>query len=330
MQIGFFGDGRWAHRALESIVDTSNLDIAYIVVRHHDHDSVLTEWANELEVPFFAPGNVNAPSFVMRLKALEADINVSMSYDQILRYEVIHAAPKGFINCHAGALPFYRGRNILNWALINGEDRFGVTVHYVDEGIDTGDIIAQRFGVITSSDTYASLLDKAVELCADALIEALQAIQDDSFSAMPQEEIHPVGFYCSNRREGDEWIDWSWTTERIYNLIRALVPPGPGARTLHDGNPIVITNADKILHAPSYINRPGTVVGRNEEGIIVKTGDTSIKITQIADWSDGIEHRRTPRHRIGTTFGINLLHEMNRLRVKVAQLEDRISRLEAR
>jgi methionyl-tRNA formyltransferase len=328
MHIGFFGDGRWAHRAIESIVETSDLGVAYIVARYPNADPILKEWSNELGVPFLAPKNVNASTFLKRLKELKADVNVSVSYDQILRREAIHVATEGFINCHAGALPFYRGRNILNWALINGEDRFGVTVHYVDEGIDTGDIITQRFGVITPLDTYASLLDQAVELCADALIDALHKVKDDSFSATPQEQIHPVGFYCSNRREGDEWIDWSWSTERIYNTIRALVPPGPGARTLHDGHPIVITSAEKILHAPSYIDRPGTVVGKNAEGIIVKTGDTSLKITEVADWNGSVEHYRTPRHRVGTSFGINLLHEVNRLRCRVEQLENRISRLE--
>jgi methionyl-tRNA formyltransferase len=329
MRIGYFGDGRWAHQALGSIVETSDLNVACIVARHHNPDPVLKDWSEELSIPFFAPKNVNASSFLSQLKALEIDINVSMSYNQILRSEAIQAAPKGFINCHAGALPFYRGRNILNWALINGEDRFGVTVHYVDDGIDTGDIIAQRFGVITTSDTYASLLDKAVGLCSDALIEALYKIQDGTFSATPQEEIHPVGFYCSNRREGDEWIDWSWTTERIYNLIRALVPPGPGARTLDDGHPVVITDAEKILHAPSYIDRPGTVVGREKDGIIVKTGDTSLKVKEIANWNQGVEHRRVPQHRIGTTFGLNLIDAVSRLQGKVAQLEDRLSRLEA-
>lgn len=328
MHIGYFGDGRWAHRTLEEIVAAPGLKVAYIVARHLNPDPVLEKWAEKLHVPFFAPENVNAPSFLGTLETYEADVNVSMSYNQILRPEAIDAAPKGFLNCHAGALPFYRGRNILNWALINGEGQFGVTVHFVDEGIDTGDIITQRFGVITPSDTYASLLDRAVELCADALLEALDTIQEDSFSPTPQQKIHPVGFYCSNRREGDEWIDWSWPTERIYNLIRALVPPGPGARTLHDGHPIVITAAEKILHAPSYIDRPGTVVGQTEEGIVVKTGDTSLKITEIADWNDSIEHYRTPRYRIGTSLGINLVHEVNRLQRQVEQLEERIQRLE--
>lgn len=328
MRIGYFGDGRWARLALEKICKASRLEIAYVVARYDDPDSVLRDRAAELDVPFFAPENVNAPSFLGEIDAHEPDVNVSMSYDQILRKQAIEAAPKGFINCHAGALPFYRGRNVLNWALINGEDRFGVTVHYVDESIDTGAIITQRFGVITPQDDYQSLLDKAVELCADALLEALHDIRRGEVAPTSQKEIHPVGFYSSARREGDEWIDWSWSTERIYNLVRAIAPPGPGARTLRDGDPLVVTKAEQIPQAPEYIDRPGTVVGRDEDGITVKTGDTTLKVTEIADWDGEIVNPRVPGHRIGTVFGRNLRSEVERLSDRVTQLEQRISQLE--
>lgn len=328
MRIGYFGDGRWARRAFERIASSEELEVAYVVARHVDPDPVLREYAQEYEIPFFSPSDVNEPSFLGELAEHAPDVNVSMSYDQILRADAIEHAPKGFINCHAGALPFYRGRNVLNWALINGEDRFGVTVHYVEETIDTGDIITQRFGVITPEDNYQSLLDTAVELCAEALLEALRDIRCDEVSTTSQEKIHPVGFYSSARREGDEWIDWSWPAERIHNLIRAISPPGPGARTLLNGRSLVMLASEKIPKAPEYIDRPGTVVGRNEEGIVVKTGDSTLRITEIADWNDEIDSPRTPEYGIGTTFGMNLQHEVQRLSGRIEQLEQRINHIE--
>ena len=326
MKIGYFGDGPWAHQALDQIVDKPGLRVVCIVARHKNPDPVLRERANELEVPFHAPEDVNAEAFLDQLKKYSPDINVSMSYNQILRKQAIDLAPEGFINCHAGALPFYRGRNILNWALINGENRFGVTVHYVDTKIDTGAIIAQRFEVITPSDTYKTLLEKAPQLCAEALIEALSKIRNGSVAPVDQDSIHPVGFYCSRRREGDEWIDWSWPTKRIHNFVRALTPPGPGARTKVKGSSIVVTASEKIQQAPAYIDRPGTVVGRNEEGIIVKTGDTTIHVSEIADWNGGISNRRTPSFPISTM--LTSKPDIDQLQKRVAHLEERIAKLE--
>ncbi len=328
MRIGYFGDGRWARRSFERIANADKFEVAYVVARHENPDSLLRQYAQELEIPFFAPSDVNEPSFLGELAEYAPDVNVSMSYDQILQTDAIELAPKGFINCHAGALPFYRGRNVLNWVLINGEDHFGVTVHYVDESIDTGDIITQRFEVITPEDDYQSLLDKAVELCAEALLDALHDICQGTVSVRSQEEIHPVGFYCSARREGDEWIDWSWSTDRIYNLVRAIAPPGPGARTVLGGEPLVIIEAEKILEAPEYIDRPGAVVGRDQDGIVVKTGDTTLKVTKIADWNGEVTNPRTPKHRIGASFGVNLQSEVRQMSSRIDQLEQRIAHLE--
>jgi methionyl-tRNA formyltransferase len=328
MTIGFFGDGRWAHRSLNHIISSDALEVAFIVARHAQPDPALEAYAERLGVPFYTDPNVNRPEFIDTIRDHETDIHVSMSFDQILKAEIINLAPEGFINCHAGALPFYRGRNVLNWALINGERRFGVTVHDIDEGIDTGDIVLQRFGDITHEDDYGSLLDKAVELCAETLFEALLQIEEGRATRTPQAQIHPVGFYSSSRRKGDEWIDWTWSTRRIYNLIRAIAPPGPGARTLLECRPIAILRSEHIPEAPHYRDRPGTVVGRDDGGITVKTGDTTLRVTQVANLVDGaFEDKRTPSFRIGTTFGVNLMHEITRLRQRVVALETRLEDL---
>jgi len=304
MRIGYFADGRWAHEALDRIRHLDGVKVGYIVARYESPDPVLESAAEDLGVPFLVDANVNSEAFRTTLRDFDVDLNVSMSFNQILKRPTLELAPKGFINCHAGALPFYRGRNVLNWVLINGEERFGVTVHHIDEGIDTGDIIEQRFAPIGPNDDYAALLDRAVDLCADTLESALAALRDGTDTRTPQTEIHPVGLYCSARREGDEWIDWTWSTERIHNLVRGIAPPAPGARTTLDDTTVAVIGSERIPGAPSYIDRPGSVVGRDPQGIIVKTGDTTLRLTRIADASNGgLEHKRTPSMRIGTVFG---------------------------
>lgn len=232
------------------------------------------------------------------------------------------------INCHAGRLPFYRGRNILNWALINGEKSFGITVHYIDEGIDTGDIIHQVEIEITLEDDYSSILQKAYSHCATVLLKAIHLIQHGQVKRISQKEIHPVGFYCGRRKKGDEWIGWSLTSIRIHNLVRGITLPGPCAQSLYKGKKIAIVKTKLLPQAPFYIGTPGEVVGRTEEGVFIKTGDTSLLISQIADLDLNGKpiNIYTPRFSIGERLGRNITNEMNLLREQIKDLKEELLR----
>lgn len=304
MRIGYFGDGLWAHLALQKILNNDEMEVVFIVPRFHKPDPVLKKEAEKYRIPFIPYPDVNGIEFLERIKMYDADILVSMSFDQILKKSIIGFSPKGFINCHAGALPFYRGRNVLNWVLINGEKSFGVTVHYVDEGIDTGDIIIQKYVDIHPEDNYSTLLTKASLVCADLLEEALILIRLGNEKRIKQDSIHRVGFYCGRRVDGDEWIEWGWNSERIHNFIRGITNPGPCARTVLHKKNIAIIESEMINDAPSYIGTPGEVVGRETGGIIVKTGDSTIKIKKVATVNpDGkLINEKTPFFKIGSRF----------------------------
>ena len=301
MKIGYFADGEWSHKALDKIIKNDSFKVDFIVARHDKADPILKIYAERLNVPFLTTPDVNGPEFISRIAEFGSDIFVSMSFNQILKKTIIELPPKRFINCHAGKLPFYRGRNILNWALINGEKEFGVTVHYVDEGIDTGDIILQNTYEIEPHDNYGTLLRKAIEACPNTLEEALNIIHMDKVNPISQKDIHPRGFYCSQRRDGDEWIDWSWSSERIYNFIRGITIPGPCARSVWGDKKIAVICAEMIPDAPNYIDCPGRIVGRDDNGVTVKTGDTSLKVTEIADLEENghLSNQRCPKLRMG-------------------------------
>lgn len=324
MRIGYFADGPWSHYALEKIIKNPQLEIAFIVARYPQPDEKLQIYSEQLKVPFLVDSNVNSREFIEIIKGYAPDINVSMSFNQIMKEDILSIAPLGFINCHAGQLPFYRGRNVLNWALINGESLFGVTVHYIDKGIDTGDIILQRLEPIEKSDDYKSLLHKAYRLCGETLYDALLMVQKGEIQVVKQSSIHPVGFYCGRRITGDEYIDWNWNSQLIYNFVRAIVPPAPGARTfLHDSE-IVILKTEPIDNAPEYIGIPGEIVGTNEKGVVIKTGDTTIQVTRIGemDQNGEIINVRIPSMKIGTRLGFfNPWMELRSLRQKVNQLQ---------
>jgi methionyl-tRNA formyltransferase len=318
MKIGYFADGAWSHDALARIVADERFEVTFIVPRFDTRDPVLRDWALRLNVPFLPVEQVNAAESVAMLKAFNADLFVSMSFNQILRRPILDAAPLGFINCHAGALPFYRGRNILNWALINDEREFGITVHQVDEGIDTGDILLQKLLPISDDDDYATLLDKAIPACGDALHEALTLIASGRAVPRRQADIHPVGTYCGRRRDGDEWIDWTWPTRRLFNFIRGITRPGPCAQAYLDDCRLSIVAARMIPAAPSYIATPGEIVGITADGAVVKTLDATLLITRC-ETPDG----KPAKLRIG----MRLCAPGDR---RIRELEDRVARLERR
>lgn len=280
MRIGYFGDGPWAWEAFDKIVSDASLEIAFMTVRYDKRDAELVKRAQEYGIPLELSENINSPQFVEKMKQYRVDMFVSMSFNQIFKTEMINLPEYKTINCHAGKLPFYRGRNILNWALINDEKEFGITVHYLDEGIDTGDIILQETYAITDEDTYATLLARAYIGCADVLYRAIKMIQEDKAKRIRQSDIDAVGTYCGMRENGDEIIDWSQSSRDIFNFIRALCEPGPQATSWIKGKKISINKGRMIPGAHKYKNNAGQIIGKTEEGFLVKTGDTMLEIIE--------------------------------------------------
>lgn len=280
MKIGYFADGPWAHKAFEKIVSDESIKIVFMTVRYDRKDEILLNLANKYGIPVELSDNINSREFIDAVKKYKADLFVSMSFNQIFRNEIMNLPKRKTINCHAGKLPFYRGRNILNWALINDEQEFGITVHYMDSGIDTGDIILQETYPITDQDDYGTLLERAYVGCADILYRAIKMIQNNEVKAIKQTDIDPIGMYCGMRQEGDEVLDWNQSSREIFNFIRALCIPGPQATSWIRGNKITINRAKLVEGAHSYKNIPGQVIGKTPNGLLIKTGDSMLEITE--------------------------------------------------
>lgn len=280
LNIGYFADGPWAHHAFQLLKNDPSVSIRFICVRNDSADEVLSGYAKENNIDLLKHANINSQEFLDIVSSYNCDLFVSMSFNQIFRSKIINLPPLKTINCHAGKLPFYRGRNILNWALINDEKEFGITVHYMDEGIDTGDIILQRTYPISDSDNYNTLLQVAHTECASCLYDAIRLIIEGKVKAIPQHTIHPVGMYCAQRKQGDELINWNQNSRELFNFIRAICHPGPRATTYLNGNEVKINRAEMIPQAPVYKGNPGQVVLKTKDALIVKTTDTTLRITE--------------------------------------------------
>lgn len=280
LRIGYFGDGPWAHDAFHRLAADRNVEISFVCVRYETADPMLQELAAKSGVPCYRHASVNAADFVETVSRHGCDLLVSMSFNQIFRGALIGMARHGLINCHAGKLPFYRGRNILNWALINDEREFGITVHYVDDGIDTGDIILQRTYPITDADTYATLLAVAHRECGAVLHDAISLIRANAVRRIVQHDVHPFGSYFPQRQPGDEVLNWDQPSRVVFNFVRAIGRPGPMARTGCDGHEVMINRVSLIPSAPSYVCVPGAIVGKDLQGLIVKTRDTVVRLDE--------------------------------------------------
>jgi methionyl-tRNA formyltransferase len=281
IKIGYFADGPWSHLAFEKLIQDESIIIQFIVPRSDTSDNTLKDFSVKHKIDYLFPVNINSKEFIEITKKYDSDLFVSMSFNQIFRSEILSKPKLGTINCHAGKLPFYRGRNILNWAIINDEKDFGITVHYVDEGIDTGDIILQRTYPITDNDNYKTLLDVAYFECASILYDSIKEIQLGISKRVKQESIDAVGFYCGRRSLGDELINWNQSSRRLFNFIRSISKPGPMATTQKGENEVKINNAKLIEGTINYIGTVGQLLAKTSNGFLVKTEDSFIEISEI-------------------------------------------------
>ena len=239
-KIGFFGDDVWAHKTLYYLLNDQSVKVSFICGRYKTKDNKIKKIAKINKIKFYKIKNVNDSKFLMNIKKKNLDLLVSMSFDQIFKKKIINLVNKKIINCHAGKLPFYRGRNILNWVLINGEKEFGITTHFVNEKIDQGDVILQKIFTIKKSDDYKSLLTKSYRECAIILYKTIIKIKNNNYKSISQKKFSQKFSYFKKRSSGDEVINLNQKSYQIKNFVRALVSPGPVARINLNNNQLFV------------------------------------------------------------------------------------------
>jgi methionyl-tRNA formyltransferase len=279
VNIGFFGDREWARQFIVDTLDSCHIKIKFIVLRYGVENSEIQDLAIKNSIDLYVFENVNSNESIEVLSKYDVDLFVSISYDQIFKRSTLNLPKLMSINAHAGMLPFYRGRNPINWAIINNENFIGMTIHCIDEGIDTGDIILQEMIEVSESIYYDEILKVCIKRAAQLTLEALNKIYDGSYCLTKQDDIHPYGFYCIKRRSRDQIINWSDTSTNIFNHIRALHAPDLYAETFYKGNIIKIKTVKKIKEASSYIGVPGSIIHvLPDKSFFVKTGDSYIHV----------------------------------------------------
>jgi methionyl-tRNA formyltransferase len=207
------------------------------------------------------------------------DLMLVVSWRYLIPADIYRKPARGTFVFHDSPLPAYRGFAPTVWAIINGEDHTGVTLFEIADAVDSGDIVAQRRVEIAPDDTIAEVIDRVTEMYRTVLADKLPALLDGTAMRTPQDEAQAT-FTCKRLPE-DNRIDWTQPTTVIYNLIRAVTAPYPGAFTSLDGRKLIIWRARPIQRR--YIGSvPGRVVEiKPGEGSVVLTGDGALLIADV-------------------------------------------------
>ena len=233
------------------------------------------ELALRHNLPVIQPEKVRDPEIVEQLRALKPDCIVVVAFGQILPKSILEIPPLGCINVHASLLPQYRGAAPINWAIINGEKISGVTTMYMDQGLDTGDMILKKqlmIGEMTAGELY----DQMAVIGADLLGETLSLIEKGIAPRIPQ--IDSESSYAPIMDKNLGKIDWNKSAMDIYNLIRG-VNPWPTAYTTYKGENFKIWES-RIVDQDCH-GKPGQIIKANKDGLLVCTGDKLLNIQVV-------------------------------------------------
>ena len=237
-----------------------------------------------LGVPVFEPEDINSAQTVRSLRALQPDVLVLAGYGPILRGPIIDMPSHGCINLHGGRLPQYRGSSPLNWALINGETGFTISIIRVDAGVDTGDVLLDRTFPIGPDDTIADLHRIANANFPGMLVEVLEGIRTGTARGRKQDPLEAA--YYPLRFPDDGLILWDLATaQQVHNRIRALTDPYPGAFTFLGSRRVRVLGSKAA--ARTHYGEPGRVYVKNEHGLLVCASDRCLWMTRAVFDDDG-------------------------------------------
>lgn len=277
MEIVYFAKGIRGEKCLEAMASKGESIIG--VVANSDKDSSVTEVAKRLKLRIYQPKDINDESFIEEIRNLKPDLFVLSGYTQILKKELLSIPRQGTINLHGGKLPDYRGSSVINWQIIKGESTGGCSIIYVDEGIDTGDIIAQSCYDILPDDDAATVLEKTLKIFPKMLVEVLQKIKAGTIRRIPQDPKE--GRYYPHRNPGDGRINWkTMTAAEVHNLVRALVKPYPGAFTYREDKKISVWKTSLLKEEIKGI--PGRVAVRLDGGLVVMAANKGLLVEEIS------------------------------------------------
>jgi methionyl-tRNA formyltransferase len=283
-----FGFQTWGVKTLQALIDQEH-DVVLAVTHPSSDQSYKAIWSDSVEelaqehgIPVHVTERIDAETIDL-VKRAEPDVIVVNSWYTWMPPELYDLPPHGTLNLHDSLLPKFTGFSPVLWALISGESEFGLTVHRMEVGLDTGDILVQRSLTIGPTDSGTELVQRGIELIPGALRDALTALESGTAAWRPQNKAERTYFH--KRSERDSLIDWSWPAEDLERFVRALSDPYPRAYTYYRGERIEVLEA-RVSEA-RYGGTPGRVIVQEGGGVVVsgpdayRGGNRGLVITRI-------------------------------------------------
>ena len=222
------------------------------------------------------PASVRTDEFAEQMAAIKPDLYIVTAFGRLLPENILAIPKIGAINLHASLLPKYRGSAPIQWAIINGEKKTGVTTMLMNKGLDTGDILLKDETEILKNDTSSILHDRLAEMGANLLIKTLRKIESDGLKPLPQDDDQAT--YAPLLKKKDGCINWKLPANSIESFIRGITP-WPGAFTFHKDKRLKIFKAIAIEN--DIAENPGKVIKGFPGDLIVGTGKGILSILEI-------------------------------------------------
>lgn len=284
MRVVFCGSGPIGLPALRALADSPHHELVGVVCQPdrpagrtmQPRISVIKSEALTRGVPIFQPERIRTKESISALVALKPDVMIVAAYGQMLSRDVLTIPPFGCLNLHASLLPRHRGASPIQAAIAAGDLETGITVMYMDEGLDTGDILLMDKISIGSEETAGELHDRLAILAAGSMLRSLELLLKGTAPRVRQEDR--LATYAPKLRKTDGWLDWTLPASVLARIVRAMSPwPGAFARLTGSKAFLKIHKASRVRES----GVPGHILSAGPEGILVAAGEDSLLLQEI-------------------------------------------------
>lgn len=283
-RIVFFGYSEVGYECLLLLLNRGDNVVALFTHEDNPHEKIWFKTpamaAREKGLPVFTPEKVNVPEWIDRIAALRPDLILSVYYRNMISSRILALPRLGAFNMHGSLLPKYRGRAPINWAVLHGEPRIGMTLHRMVKAADAGAIVDQEGVEIGPRDTAEQAFRKVLPCARRVLARQIDALLAGTARETPQDDAQAT--YFSGRKPEDGRIDWGRPSREIFNLIRAVTDPYPGAFTDVGGARLMVWWAEPESPATQgRRGRPGEIL--SVAPLVIATTDGALELTRT-EW----------------------------------------------